>query len=241
MGITVCTVSGKGGTGKSTVSSGLAIAAASLQKKVLLIDLDAGLPCLDIIFGIEEKVVFDLGDALEALDLQKAVYPAANYPGIDVIPAPAKAGSIDFLRLYKCVQSARQYYDYVILDFPAGVDFDNYNLFGFAVFLIVSGADGVSTRDAAAISGGIKSETEPRLIINRFDIDMIKGGFYKNIDGIIDASLTRLIGIVPADGELLLLSRNHKLKPKGRAARAFLRILKRVSGESVPLPKLKKI
>ena len=60
MSITVCSVSGKGGTGKSTVSSGLAIAAATLGKKVLIIDLDAGLRCLDVIFGIDDKIVFDL-------------------------------------------------------------------------------------------------------------------------------------------------------------------------------------
>ena len=241
MSITVCTVSGKGGTGKSTVSSGLGIAAALIGKKVLLIDLDSGLRCLDMLFGIDENIVFDLGDALESGDLQKAVYKAANYPGIDVIPAPATAEAIDFLKLYKLVRGADKLYDFIILDFPAGADFDNYNIFNFAAFLIVSGADGVSTRDAAIISRGIKADTPPRLIINRFDIDMIKGGMYKNIDGIIDTALTRLIGIVPADGELLLLSRNHKIKPKGRAAKAFLRIIKRISGENVPLPKPKKI
>ena len=241
MGMTVCTVSGKGGTGKSTVSSGLGIAAALLGKKVLLIDLDSGLRCLDMMFGIDQNVVFDLNDALDELNLQKAVYRAAEYPGIDVIPAPAKAENIDFLKLYRCVENAKKYYDYVILDFPAGVDFDNYNIFSSAFFLIVSGADDVSTRDAAVISRGISSDLPPRLIINRFDIDMLKTGMHKNIDAIIDTSLTRLIGIVPADGELLLLSRNHKLKPKGRAARAFIRILKRISGENVPLPKLKKI
>ena len=84
MSITVCTVSGKGGTGKSTVSSGLGIAAANMGKRVLLIDLDAGLRCLDMILGIDEKVTFDLGDALETLDMQKSVYTAENCKNISV-------------------------------------------------------------------------------------------------------------------------------------------------------------
>ena len=241
MSIIVCTVSGKGGTGKSTVSSGLGIAAANMDKRVLLIDLDAGLRCLDMIFGIDDKVVFDLGDALETLDAQKALYTASNYENISVIPAPANPVKIDFARLNAFIDKVLSDYDFIILDFPAGTDFENYNCFPDAVFLIVSGTDGVSVRDAATVSAGIKTKSPPRLIINRFDIDLMTGGLCKNIDGIIDASFTKLIGIVPADGELLVLQRNHQLKSKGRAARAFNRIIRRISGEDVRLPKLKKI
>ena len=241
MSITVCTVSGKGGTGKSTVSSGLSIAAANMGAKVLLIDLDIGLRCLDMIFGIDDKIVFDLSDAITENDLKKAMYQAANYPGIFVIPAPEADVKIDFLKLNGLLNREKANFDYIILDFPAGADFGDYNVFDDALFLIVSGADDVSTRDAGIISRGITSAKPPRLIINRFDIDMIKGGMYKNIDSIIDTSAARLIGIVPADGELLLFQRNHTLKNKGRALKAFTRILRRISGEDLRLPKLKKI
>lgn len=236
----ICTVSGKGGTGKSTVSSGLAIAAANMGKKVLLIDLDASLRCLDIIFGIDDKIVFDLSDAIIEGNIKKAIYPAALYDNIFIVPAPAEGG-IDFDKLKNLLAAVKLDFDFIILDFPAGADFGNYAVFSAAQFIVVSGADSVSVRDAGVISGGIKTNAPPRLIINRFDIDMIKGGMYKNIDGIIDASSTRLLGIVPADGELLTLSVNHFLKPRGRAAKAFTRIIKRVSGEDVRLPKLKKI
>lgn len=241
MSITVCTVSGKGGTGKSTVSSGLSIAAALSGSTVLLIDLDCSLRCLDMIFGIDDKIVFDLSDALEQNDLKKALYPAAHYPGIFIVPAPASDEKIDFSKLASLISKESGNFDYIILDFPAGADFNNYNLFPDAQFLIVSGADGVSSRDAGIIARGIKANIPPRLIINRFDIDLIKGKIYKDIDSIIDTSAARLIGIVPADGELLTLSVNHRLKPKGRALKAFLRIKKRISGEDVRLPKLKKI
>ena len=241
MSITVCTVSGKGGTGKSTVSSGLSIAAASTGAKVLLIDLDTGLRCLDMIFGIDDKIVFDLSDAINQNDLKKAMYPAANYPNVFIVPAPASGEKIDFSKLAGLIGREKGAFDYIFLDFPAGADFDGYKHFSDALFLIVSGADGVSSRDAGIIARSIVSEKSPRLIINRFDIDLIKGGIYKDVDSIIDTSAARLIGIVPADGELLLLSNTHKLKPKGRAHKALLRILKRVSGEDVRLPNLKKI
>lgn len=241
MSITICTVSGKGGTGKSTVSSGIAVAAALSGKSVLLIDLDCGLRCLDLFFGIEENVVFDLSDALIDLDIEKSAYKALYYDNISVIPAPLNTEGIDFNRLKTLVDKAKLKYDIIILDFPAGADFDNYSIFSDAVFLIVSGADPVSSRDAAVISGGIKSDTPPRLVINRFDYDMISGGIYKGIDDIIDTSFTQLIGIVPADGELLLFSTAHKLNQKGRAIKAFDRILKRISGEDVRLPDIKKI
>lgn len=241
MSITVCSVSGKGGTGKSTVSSGLAIAAATLGKKVLIIDLDAGLRCLDMIFGIDDKIVFDLFDALEEGNLQKAVYPAANYQNIFVIPAPGFGKTVDFLRLRLLLGGIGGDYDYIILDFPAGADVDSYSLFPEATFVIVSGADGVSTRDAGVMSGAISANKPPRLIINRFDPDMIKYGVYKSIDGIINTSGARLLGIVPADGELLLLGTTHKLKKRGRALKAFNRILGRISGEDVRLPDPKRI
>lgn len=241
MGITVCTVSGKGGTGKSTVSAGLSIAAALLGKKVLLIDLDSGLRCLDIILGVDEKIVFDLSDALASDDIKKAVYTAENYQNISLVPAPASGDKIDFLKLAGLIDRVSGEYDFIILDFPAGADFDDYNIFPSAAFLIVSGADGVSTRDASVISRGIVADNPPRLVINRFDGDMIKCGIYKSVDDIIDRSSTRLMGIVPADGELLLLSKTHKLKPKGRAHKSLNRIIRRISGENVPLPAVKKI
>lgn len=241
MSITICTVSGKGGTGKSTVSSALGIAAALSGKSVLLIDLDCGLRCLDLIFGIEESVVFDLSDALKENDISKAAYKSLYYENISVIPASSDVKDIDFSKLKLLLDKAKGSYDIIILDFPAGADFDNYNIFTDAAFLIVSSPDPISVRDAAVISGGIKSDRPPRLIINRFDYGMIKCGIYKNIDDIIDTSLTQLIGIVPADGELLLISTTHKLNPKGRALKAFDRIIKRIQGEDVRLPHLKKI
>ena len=241
MSITICTVSGKGGTGKSTVSSGLAIAAAELGKKVLLVDLDCGLRCLDMMFGIDDKIVFDLSDALRDMNLSKTVYRAKKYSNIFIVPAPAENEKIDFIKLRTLLHSAKFEYDYIILDFPAGLDFDNYSVFTDALFLIVSGADSVSVKDAGIISAGIVSDKPPRLIINRFDLDMLKANMINNIDTVIDNSATQLIGIIPGDGELLLLDNIHYLRPNGRALKAFIRIIRRISGEDVRLPKLKKI
>lgn len=241
MSITVCTVSGKGGTGKSTVSSGLSIAAAHRNAKVLLIDLDSGLRCLDMIFGVDDKIVFDLSDSLAEHDIKKALYPAADYENISIVPAPLSGEKIDFKKLSDLLKELNSEFDFIILDFPAGAHFEDYNLFPDALFLIVSGADNVSTRDAGIIARGIASNNPPRLVINRFDVDLTRLGIYKDIDSIIDACAARLIGVVPADSELLFLNKTHKLNPKGRAIKSFDRIIRRISGEDVRLPKLKKI
>lgn len=243
MALCFAVTSGKGGTGKSTVSSGLAISFSRLNKKVLLLDLDEGLRCLDLFFGIDEDIVFDLSDAFAGRSASDVIYKVKDNEFIDLIPAPASINKINAEGLADFIIKQRQDYDIIILDMPAGVDLSVLSSIANELFFItVSNADPVSVRDAAAIAALLPAgRAEPRLIINRFDPKLIKKGLYDNIDVIIDKSCLRLIGIVPNDTELMLLSVKHHLKKRGRASKALKRIALRLSGADVALPKLNKI
>ena len=243
MGICLATTSGKGGTGKSTVSCGLALCFAKMGKNVLLIDMDEGLRCLDLLLGIDHKVVFDLSDILNGASISDGTYTIPQNQHINIIPAPSKLGSITPHTLSDFAQKVKSVYDVVIFDFPAGLDFSLYTAIGDdAQFLSICNPDPVSVRDAAAVCASLpKTRYDARLIINRFDAEYIKKKIYSNIDDIIDISGFRLIGIIPHSAELMLLSVTHNIKQKSRAFKALFRISKRLCGDEVRLPKIKKI
>lgn len=235
--------SGKGGVGKSTVSVGLSFAFSKMGKRVLLVDMDEGLRCLDIMLGIDESVIFDLSDILLGKEFSDCIYYSQQNPNLHLIPAPQNTGLIDKYSFCEFVKRTQQFYDIIIFDFPAGIDFSLYTcLPQSTLFLTVAFPDPVTVRDAAVVSGRLgEMGAQSRLIINNFDYKLTKRRLFKNIDDIIDKSSLRLLGIVPKQRELSLLSVKHTLKTKGRAMSAFTRIAKRLSGENILLPKLKKI
>lgn len=235
--------SGKGGVGKSTVSVGLSFAFSKMGNKVLLVDMDEGLRCLDIMLGVDSSVVFDLSDILLGKDLFDAIYSCDTYPNLKLIPAPSATGLIDAFSFAKFVEKIKNLYDIIIFDFPAGIDFSLYTcLPKSTLFLTVAFPDPVTVRDAAIVSGKLSEiGVQSRLIINNFDYKLTKRKIFKNVDDIIDKSSLQLLGIVPHSKELTLLSVKHKLKNKGSAMSALSRIAKRLDGESILLPKLKKI
>lgn len=241
MGKVFAITSGKGGVGKSTVSAGISLALSRLGKKVLLIDMDEGLRCLDLMLGIDNEIVLDLSDILGGRDINDATYKVNE--NLYLVPAPLKTGLIDAFSLASFANQTADLYDIVIFDFPAGIDFSLYSsLPKDTLFLTVAFPDSVTIRDAAVVSGllaerGFKS----RLILNRFDYKLSKRKYYKSIDAIIDESQLQLIGIVPLSEKLQLLSVGQLLKPKDKAMKALIRISKRLMGEHILLPKIKKI
>ncbi len=243
MGICLATTSGKGGTGKSTVSCGLSIAFAKMGKSVLLVDMDEGLRCLDLLLGVDHKVVFDLSDILGGSSISDGTYTLPQNSLISVIPAPRQIGNINAAALSQFAEKVKSMYDIVIFDFPAGLDFSLYSAIGDDVqFLSICNGDPVSVRDAAAVCASLPhTKKDARLIINRFDAEYIKKKIYSNIDDIIDISGFRLLGIIPYCRELMLLSITHNLNKKTKAFKALYRIAKRLLGEEVRLPKIKKI
>ncbi|MBE6732534.1 MAG: septum site-determining protein MinD [Ruminococcaceae bacterium] len=243
MGYCYAITSGKGGTGKSTIAACLALAFSNSGKRTLLIDMDEGLRCLDIMLGIESEIVFDLSDILEDRDIDDAVYSVPNADNLWLIPAPRTTGKIDSEKFKEFCSSVIKDYEVLIFDFPAGMDFSLYShLPKSTVVLAVCNPDPVSVRDAAAVCENLPFDSlHTRLIINKFHYKTIFKGIYENIDNIIDNSGFRLVGVVPESDELSFFSINHKIKKKGRAMSAFRRITDRLCGMHIALPKPKKI
>ena len=235
--------SGKGGTGKSTVSVGLGLAFAQMGKKTLLVDMDEGLRCLDLMLGVEKNLVFDLADIFKGKEIEDAVYDTPINENLFLIPAPAVTGNIEPLLFKDFAEKLTSLYDIVIFDFPAGVDFTLYEyLPKNTTLLAVCNPDPVSVRDAAAVCEFISIKNEKtKLIINKFVYKTLHKGLFSNIDDIIDESGFSLIGIVPQSEELVFFQIKHKLKKHGRALKAFKRIANRLLGCSYALPKPKKI
>ncbi len=242
MGEFFATTSGKGGVGKSSVAVGLGFAFARLGLSVLLVDMDEGLRCLDILLGVDESAVLDLGDALEAETIDDMVYDCKE-KNLFLIPAPSRMGKIDSERLSHFARKVGLLYDIVIFDFPAGLDFSLYTaLPKSTLFLGVATPDPVCVRDASAVSEGLEAlGLKSRLIINRFNLKEHKRRRLSGIDSIIDTASIQLLGIVPESEELNRLSVNHTLKKRGKTTKAFTRIAERLLYKSIPLLKLKKI
>ncbi len=233
--------SGKGGAGKSTCSLGIATALCRMGRSILLIDLDAGLRCLDILTGVDEQLVFDLKDVLEGKALSDAILPCPAIDGLYLLCAPAEHYSIDGDDFAKLLLGIREF-DYIILDFPAGTDFPfAEKLHDIADFLVVSCGDRLSMRDSFVMTKSLTGlGCDCRLIINKYERKLVKRGIYGGIDDIIDNSGCRLLGVVPFDKKMVRTPQG-RYKKRSLTSKSFDRIAKRVYGYEIPLPHIKKI
>ncbi|MBQ7108163.1 MAG: P-loop NTPase [Clostridia bacterium] len=242
MGRLIAVTSGKGGAGKSSVSVHLATALAKLSERVLIVDLDAGMRCLDIMLGVSDRLLFDLSDVLDKnKSVQEAVISLGN---LDFLPAPLK-GKINPTEFSRFISEVLEDYDFIILDFPAGTVDELYTaLPRYCEALVVCNADAVSLRDAA-IMGADLSELNfmsVRLILNRVSFKNMQKGITANIDEVIDTSGIRLMGVVPQSMDIYMsCCSGQPLGKRTRAAKAFERIAKRVMGYDIPLMPYKKI
>lgn len=243
MGEVLAFVSGKGGTGKTSVCAGIAAALAEEGKQVLCIDCDVGLRNLDISLGMS-----DCG-ALSFLDICEGGYPlekAARHPalpGIAFLTAPLNrsADRIDTEAFAAMLQRAKQQFDYILLDAPAGVD-AAFRLVAVPAerFLLVTGSGPAAVRDAARVGDILElmGKSDVRLIVNRVDRDMLNA-VRQTIDDVMDSAGLPLWGIVPEDPNVVLaatfghpVARYAKRCP---AAKAYRRITQRIQGFHSPV------
>lgn len=243
VGEIIAVLSGKGGTGKTSVCAGLATALAEDGKQILCIDCDVGLRNLDISLGLCDN------GGLSFLDVCRGDYPLESaarhpdYPNLAFLTAPMNcpADSIDPESFAKMLGQARRSFDYVFLDAPAGVG-SGFRLVSGAAdrFLVVTGAGPAAVRDAARVGDLLElmDKKNVRLVVNRVDKSML-GAVCLTIDDVMDTTGLPLAGFLPEDSHVTLAASFGKpllrYAPRCAAAKACRRIAKRVQGFYEPI------
>lgn len=242
MGELIAFLSGKGGTGKTSLCAGVAEALALQGEQVLCIDCDVGLRNLDIALGLSQIGALSFQDILSGnYDLSKvARHPV--YPNVAFLTAPVNcpADAIDPVGFVDMLEQARSRFSYVLLDAPAGIEAGFRLAARFADrVVLVTGADPASIRDASRAADVLEEmgKTNVRMVINRINPKMV-ATMGVTVDDIMDQSGLPLLGIVPEDQNVLLAAAfRQPLLGYGKkgAAAACQRIAKRIRGACVPV------
>ena len=236
--------SGKGGVGKTTTTANIGAALADKGHKVLLIDTDIGLRNLDVVMGLENRIVYDLIDVIEGrCRVSQALIKDKRCPNLVLLPAAQirDKNDVNTDQMKELIFSLKESFDYILIDCPAGIEQGFKNAIVAADEAIVVTTPEVSaTRDADRIIGlleaaGIKN---PRLVINRLRIDMVKDKNMLGVEDILDILAVKLLGVVPDDENVVIsTNKGEPLVYKGDslAAKAFKNIASRIEGVEVPL------
>ena len=243
-GRTIVFTSGKGGVGKTTATANIGTGLAMRGHKVVVVDTDIGLRNLDVIMGLENRIVYDLVNVIEGTcKLSQAMIRDKHDYELYLIPAAQTRdkNSIEPEQLRDLCAELEKEFDYVLIDCPAGIEQGFKNATAAAKeAIIVTTPEVAAIRDADRVIGLLESSGlhRPRLIINRISPDMVKRGDMMDQKDVESLLAVEVLGLVPAD-EHTVVAANRGVpvvhNTKSAAGGAFLRIASRVDGEDIPL------
>ncbi len=244
MGESIVITSGKGGVGKSTTSANLGTALALTGKKVCMIDTDIGLRNLDVLMGLENRIIYDIVDVIEKnCSMKQALVKDKRCDRLYLLPAAQTKDktALTSNHLRWIVAELKEEFDYILIDCPAGIEMGFKNaVAGADQAIVVTTPEHTAIRDADRVIGLLEKErvAPPKLIVNRFRKQLVRGGGMMDIDEVVSVLAVDLLGVVPDDERVIragnqgepIVFDNHS--PSGRAYR---NIARRIQGEMVPL------
>ncbi|PWK06269.1 septum site-determining protein MinD [Tumebacillus permanentifrigoris] len=244
MGEAIVITSGKGGVGKTTTSANIGTALALSGKKVCLVDTDIGLRNLDVVMGLENRIIYDLVDVvIGECRLEQALIKDKRFDHLYLLPASqTKDKSALTPESFKpIVEKLKQQFDFVLLDCPAGIELGfRLAITGADRAIIVTNPEAAAVRDADRVIGLLEAAKihQPKLVVNRIRQHMVNDGTMLDIDEIVSILAIDLLGVVPDDEGVIAGSNNGEpvvLNPNAKAGMAYRNIARRILGDSVPL------
>ena len=242
MGEVIVVPSGKGGVGKTTTTANLGSALALAGKKVVLVDTDIGLRNLDVVLGLENRIVYDLVDVVEEkCKLRQALIKDKRFKELYLLPAAQTKdkNAVTEEQMKSLIGKLKEEFDFVMIDCPAGIEQGFKNaIAGADRALVVTTAEISSIRDADRIIGLLEASEikNPELIVNRLRPYMVRRGEMMDVDDIVDLLAIDLIGVVPDDENVI--THTNKGEPvisnkKAPSGKAYIEISRRLLGENI--------
>jgi len=245
MGKVIVVTSGKGGVGKTTATANIGSGLAQAGMKVVLIDADIGLRNLDLVMGLENRIVFDLVDVVEGKcrSFKQALIRDKRFAELYLLPAAQSKNkeAVKPEQMSELCGKLKENYDYILIDCPAGIEHGFKNaIAGADEAIIVTNPEVSAVRDADRIVGLLEAEEkfDSSLIVNRIKFDLVKRGKMLSIQDIQEILNINLLGVIPEDERILNSTNKGEpaiLDPNSQAGLAYQKIVKRLLDPSIPL------
>ncbi len=243
----IVVTSGKGGVGKTTTTANVGATLAARGKRVCLVDADIGLRNLDLVLGLEKRIVFDLVEVVEGrCQLRQALIRDKRFgEGLAILPAAQTRDktAVSETQFAGVIDGLAEMFDYVIIDCPAGIEHGFRNaVAGAQEAVIVTTPEVSAIRDADRVIGKLSERGLPmRMIVNRIRPDMVRSGDMLSVDDVCEILSIELLGIVPDDEDVIETTNRGEplaLMPESRLASIYDKIARRLEGEIVPFTPL---